>query len=1025
MNLHKNSTRLLCVILAAMLTAGSVVYADDAPSQELVPGQSGAEAPAAPYQKTETVYVNLDPTGKPRQQIVTDWLHTDTPQGAIQDRTTLTDIENVKGTEQPQRQGDALTWPMQGSDLYYRGETDGQLPVEISVTYRLDGKELPPEKLAGRSGQLEMTVSVRNTQKHTVSVNGKPTTMYTPVTAAFALALPEEHFQNVSVSSGTVKSDGGSSAVAFVSMPGLSESLGLSDYDLPFLNQLDFPEEFVIRAQVTDFEMGPMGVLVSTKLDALDDLEDDTDIDAMIDDLNSLSQAQDDLENWDPDGEIRSLFQDQKLTEGAQTLVQDIFSFYDTDTAILDLLPRYVTEENIRLYDRISQDLEDIDLDALTDSKALDELIDRMTEENLDDIRALLADYDNIQGLDRAKLETLLDDALALVQQMKRSQEQVKTLKVLASYADKMLALVQGLDAPQLTAMLTEENLKTAFTAIAKSLGEKEVQQQAGTTPTRLLQAESAMLSGNISEYEEDVKAALGVAATNGAITLEKYQMLLALVPKYNDVSKMLLSQLSGGTTPPAGGIAMLPAQPQAPAEPAQPETPEDGEELVPGESDTQLDPVAASQPLTLTTCAAGEESGPVELADPSDSPFGWTLGEADPEDGSAPDEEEGDPQDEPAPEEEKDAPAEDTPAPDEEDPAASQEESTPDTKEKTPAEGEAAPSAQEATPAPELFAAPQPTHPVRNDMTVCQAMVTVVDGVRVELEGKIQSESAGKVDAMVQKMLSTLQTVEQLKAAVANDLGGDPQKKLQEAQAFVKQMVPALQKVMEEAQSLNKDHNLDQLLKDAGTMLDHLDANRGNIRALQKLLKELDDGELEDLRRHYPTLKEDLDDVRPILEDLRDDLDDPVMDASLHRAPESVGVLMEMKDDLLSNRQVSEILRQSVRPDGVPTARRMFDTFDDLQQGGSLDKYTGQANDLDQLLARKDAYLDLAEGYRIYTDAAPEAETSVAFIMKTDEIEKVEVAELAPAESTDTGLWARCKAAAAGLWKSIQELFA
>ncbi len=1011
MNLHKNSTRLLCVILAAMLTAGSVVYADDAPSQELVPGQSGAEAPAAPYQKTETVYVNLDPTGKPRQQIVTDWLHTDTPQGAIQDRTTLTDIENVKGTEQPQRQGGALTWPMQGSDLYYRGETDGQLPVEISVTYRLDGKELPPEKLAGRSGQLEMTVSVRNTQKHTVSVNGKPTTMYTPVTAAFALALPEEHFQNVSVSSGTVKSDGGSSAVAFVSMPGLSESLGLSDYDLPLLDQLDFPEEFVIRAQVTDFEMGPMGVLVSTKLDALDDLEDDTDIDAMIDDLNSLSQAQDDLENWDPDGEIRSLFQDQELTEGAQTLVRDIFSFYDTDTAILDLLPRYVTEENIRLYDRISQDLEDIDLDALTDSKALDELIDRMTEENLDDIRALLADYDTIQGLDRAKLETLLDDALTLVQQMKRSQEQVKTLKVLASYADEMLALVQGLDDPQLTAMLTEENLKTAFTAIAKSLGEKEVGQQAGTTPTRLLQAESAMLQGNIAGYEEDVKAAIKIAAQNDP----SYLALLDLVPVYHSVWKNMMSNPTGGATPPAGGIAMLPAQP------AQPETPEDGEELVPGESDTQLDPVAASQPLTLTTCAAGEESGPVELADPADSPFGWTLGEADPEDGPAPDEEEGDPQDEPAPEEEKDAPAEDTPAPDEEDPAASQEESTPDTKEETPAPDEATPSAQEAAPAPELFAAPQPTQPVPGDMTVCQAMVTVVDGVRVGLENQIETKTGPEVDAMVQKMLATMQTVEQLKAAVANDLGGDPQKKLQEAQAFVEQMVPALQKVMEEAQSLNKDHNLDQLLGDAGTMLDHLDANRGNIRALQKLLKELDDGELEDLRRHYPTLKEDLDDVRPILEDLRDDLDDPVMDASLHRAPESVGVLMEMKDDLLSNRQVSEILRQTVRPDGVPTARRMFDTFDDLQQGGSLDKYTGQANDLDQLLARKDAYLDLAEDYRIYTDAAPEAETSVAFIMKTDEIEKVEAAELAPAESTDTGLWARCKAAAAGLW----ELFA
>ncbi len=41
-----------------------------------------------------------------------------------------------------------LTWQADGSDIYYQGTTDKELPVTVKLTYYLDGKEISPEDLA-------------------------------------------------------------------------------------------------------------------------------------------------------------------------------------------------------------------------------------------------------------------------------------------------------------------------------------------------------------------------------------------------------------------------------------------------------------------------------------------------------------------------------------------------------------------------------------------------------------------------------------------------------------------------------------------------------------------------------------------------------------------------------------------------------------------------------------------------------------------------------------------------------------
>ena len=150
--------------------------------------------------KEETVYVITDASGNKTKTVVSNWLKN--PQGVkkLEDVSDLTDIENVKTDEGFTANGDKLTWDTEGGDIYYKGYTDKALPVDVKVTYTLDGKEIKPEDLAGKSGKLtvrydytnndrseEHTTELQTLRPHTksnnnktVKINGKKTDFYVP-----------------------------------------------------------------------------------------------------------------------------------------------------------------------------------------------------------------------------------------------------------------------------------------------------------------------------------------------------------------------------------------------------------------------------------------------------------------------------------------------------------------------------------------------------------------------------------------------------------------------------------------------------------------------------------------------------------------------------------------------------------------------------------------------------------------------------------------------------------------------------
>ena len=115
-------------------------------------------ADSAAPEKEETVYVNMDASGNVEKITVSDWLKNNSQSAELSDSSSLSDIKNVKGDETFTQDGEKLTWQADGSDIYYQGTTDKELPVTVKLTYYLDGKEISPEDLAGKSGKVKITI---------------------------------------------------------------------------------------------------------------------------------------------------------------------------------------------------------------------------------------------------------------------------------------------------------------------------------------------------------------------------------------------------------------------------------------------------------------------------------------------------------------------------------------------------------------------------------------------------------------------------------------------------------------------------------------------------------------------------------------------------------------------------------------------------------------------------------------------------------------------------------------------------
>ena len=274
----KKSLRFASAALALTLAAGCAMPAFAA-------GKSS-------FSKSETVYAVMNGDGSIKSTTVSEHLYSASGLANITDKTTLTDIQNTESDAEFTQNGEELVWNTNDTDVYYKGDTDKALPIDVKVTYALDGQEAALEDIIGKSGHLTVTVNLKNNETDTVNVNGKDRTIVTPLITAVGVILGGDA-ANVTAEHGMIESAAKSSVAAFVTLPGVKDSLsGLLPDEVDSIE--DYLQDTVtVEADVEDFTCPQVMVACATSTAALgtDNVFDLSSINDLTDGINQLNDA--------------------------------------------------------------------------------------------------------------------------------------------------------------------------------------------------------------------------------------------------------------------------------------------------------------------------------------------------------------------------------------------------------------------------------------------------------------------------------------------------------------------------------------------------------------------------------------------------------------------------------------------------------------------------------------------------------------------------------------------------------------
>lgn len=278
--MNKNRIRIIATLLAAVTAAAGLHVAVSASADRAaetnmsVSTLSTALTEAAASEKTteedEAAYIFTDAAGAVKKVIVSDWL----------------------------KDG--------SGDTYTRDEANAQVPVDMKISYTLDGRQVQPSELAGQSGQVTIKFDYVNNEKRTVEIDGQKQDIYVPFLMLTGMILDNEHFSNVEVKNGKLINDGSRQIVMGYALPGLKESLALTG------DQLEIPDAFTVSADVKGFQLDTVLTFASTGLFDKVDTDNIGSLDELKESLGKMTDAMDQL----IDGA-------SQLQSGLETLLQE------------------------------------------------------------------------------------------------------------------------------------------------------------------------------------------------------------------------------------------------------------------------------------------------------------------------------------------------------------------------------------------------------------------------------------------------------------------------------------------------------------------------------------------------------------------------------------------------------------------------------------------------------------------------------------------------------------------------------
>ncbi len=373
-----------------------------------------------PGEKDESVYVKADAAGRPTEKTVEVVLKKIEGSDPIEDRSNLREIKNTEGNEEYTEAGEGrYLWQNNGEDIHYKGKSDQALPVNVRITYYLEGQEVSAEKIAGKTGKVKIRFDYENNTD-------------VPFMVLSAAMLPADVFSDVEVTNGRLMDLGDQKAVIGFAFPGLMDTLKLVDYEPT--EEIELPEYVEIEARAEDFALDFTASVVSTGL--FEDLEDKDleDLDKLPDDMDELTDASTEIRDAAQEladggsefGDYLSQYFDglSQLSEGTDSLDQGL--------TLLSQNISKISEGSKSLQsglDQIDQSLAKVDLSALSspESKKASEAAQAALE-SIGENSAALKEKLTAVGTNLETVQTFVKDVNAYIGQVQDLQKAIEEL---------------------------------------------------------------------------------------------------------------------------------------------------------------------------------------------------------------------------------------------------------------------------------------------------------------------------------------------------------------------------------------------------------------------------------------------------------------------------------------------------------------------------------------------------------------------------------------------------------------------
>ena len=465
--------------------------------------------------KEETVYVIADANGKANKVIVSEWLKNQKGSDTLKDQSNLKDVKNVKGDQDfTKGSGDELTWNAKGSDIYYQGTSDKQLPVDVTVTYKLNGKTVSAKELDGASGKLTMEFTYKNNTGKTKKVNGKNVTIYQPFLMVSGLLVDNDKMSNVEVTNGKVINSGDKTVVVGMALPGLEESLGLADLTDSDGKKIDIdvPQKVTIKADVSDFSLLTTVTMASNS--ALEELN--------LDDVDSVDDLKDSLKKLGDSS--------KELVDGTKKLEDGVGELNDKSGDLADGVDK--VNQGAKDLDKGAKDLNNGAKDLDDGTKELATQVKDLpssAQQLLDGAKSIKSALGNADS----KTQTIYTGAAAIEEGAQQMSDNLKNTngksiyEAAAGIQEGAAKVTSGADQISDGLNTAAANLDESIKLLNAAVGQLEDLQKT-TEDTTTLQTYGALIKeikGSI-QYQQGVKQALtstlqsGITSIKGGATL-------------------------------------------------------------------------------------------------------------------------------------------------------------------------------------------------------------------------------------------------------------------------------------------------------------------------------------------------------------------------------------------------------------------------------------------------------------------------------------------------------------------------